>query len=164
MSKSDISEIFKFFEASDYEEFEEVKLGTKNLFCNFERALVHEDLPTVWNNEGLRLPMQRFRDPQNQKEEIVQRLANMASCFKPDENVIQVQHKFVDFQKVSLGQKIRNLYEFIVANSEAIEEMDTDQLTKFNLEPFRYTFDHLSLAQMMHQEEANPNFYNLETV
>ena len=36
MSKSEIHEIFNFFEASDYEEFEEIKLGTKNMFCNFE--------------------------------------------------------------------------------------------------------------------------------
>lgn len=62
MSRSEISEIFKFFEVSDFEEFEEIKLGTVNGFCNFEKALIHEDLPTVWNNEGLRLPMQKFRD------------------------------------------------------------------------------------------------------
>ena len=89
----------------------------------------------------------------------------MASGFKPDENVIQVQHKFVDFQKVSLGQKIRNLYQFIIENSEeAMEDMNTDKLANSNLETYCYTFDHLSLAQMMHQEEANTQFYNLETV
>ena len=63
MAKNDISEIFKFFEVSDYEELEEMKLGTKNLFCNFEKALIHEDLPAVWNESGLRLLMNRFRDP-----------------------------------------------------------------------------------------------------
>ena len=36
MSKSEISEIFKFFEVSDYEEIEEMKIGSKNVFCNFE--------------------------------------------------------------------------------------------------------------------------------
>ena len=36
MSKNDNSEIFNFFEVSDFEELEEMKQGSKNLFCNFE--------------------------------------------------------------------------------------------------------------------------------
>ena len=36
MDKNEISEIFKFFEVSDYEEIKEVKLGKKNIFFNFE--------------------------------------------------------------------------------------------------------------------------------
>ena len=58
--------------------------------------------------------MNQFRDPQNQEEEIIQRLANIALGFESNESVIQVQHKYVNFQKVSLGDKIRSLYEFIV--------------------------------------------------
>ena len=77
MSKSDISEIYNFFTVSDFEELEEIKVGTNNLFCNFEQALIHEDLPTVWNKDGLRLPMQRFRDCQNQHDEIIQRIAKL---------------------------------------------------------------------------------------
>ena len=36
MSKGEISEIYNFFTVSDHEELEEIKLGTNNLFCNFE--------------------------------------------------------------------------------------------------------------------------------
>ena len=36
MAKNEISEIYDFFSVSDFEEQEEVKLGTNNLFCNFE--------------------------------------------------------------------------------------------------------------------------------
>lgn len=57
MNKNEISEIYDFFAVSDFEELEEIKLGTNNLFCNFEQALIHEDLPTVWNEEGLSLQM-----------------------------------------------------------------------------------------------------------
>lgn len=71
MSNVQISEIYSFFTVTDYEELEEIKVGTNNLFCNFEQALIHEDLPTVWNDEGLRLTMQRFRDPQNQLDEMI---------------------------------------------------------------------------------------------
>ena len=76
------------------------------------------------------------------------------------ENHIQVQHKYVDFQKVSLGQKIRDIYDFILDNCE---DNDTSQLTNFNLEEFEYTFDDLTLAQMMHQEDCNRDFYDRDT-
>ena len=36
MDKSSISEIYNFFSVTDFEELEEIKLGTKNFFCNFE--------------------------------------------------------------------------------------------------------------------------------
>ena len=78
------------------------------------------------------------------------------------ENHIQVQHKYVDFQKVSLGQKIRDIYDYILDNCE--ENDDTSLLTNFNLEDFEYTFDDLSLAQLIIQEESNSNFYNLDIV
>ena len=77
------------------------------------------------------------------------------------ENNVQVQHKYVNFQKVSLGQKIRCLYDFILHNAE---DVDINTLTKFNLEEFEYIFDDLSLAQLMMQDESNSDFYNLDTV
>ena len=49
MSKTEIREIYEYFDISDHEELEEMKMGTRNMFCNFEQALLHEDLPTVWN-------------------------------------------------------------------------------------------------------------------
>ena len=52
-----------------------MKSGKRNIFCNFELALAHDDLPTVWKPGGDRLPMRKFRDPQNQEAEIIQRLA-----------------------------------------------------------------------------------------
>ena len=57
MAKNEISEIFEYFDISIREELEEMKMGTRNLFCNFEQALMHEDLPTVWQQEGIRFPM-----------------------------------------------------------------------------------------------------------
>ena len=69
----------------------------------------------------------------------------------------------MDFQKVSLGEKIRSIYEFINENSEGIENDDTDQLTKFDFKGFEYTFDDLTLAQMMHQEDCNREFYDQDT-
>ena len=62
---------------------------------------------------------------------------------------------------MSLGQKIRDIYEFI---SYQIPEGSADELTKFNLDDFEYIFDDLSLAQLMIQEESNSCFYNLDTV
>ena len=55
--------IFDFFKFSDQEELEEMKRGKRNLFCNFEQSLIHDDLPTVWDRNGLRLAMYKFRDP-----------------------------------------------------------------------------------------------------
>ena len=81
-----------------------------------------------------------------------------------DENKTQILHKYIDFQLVTLGQKIRNIYEFIVENSEDFEKMDAKELTEVNLEEFEYFFDDLSLAQLMIQDDSNPNFYNIETV
>ena len=49
-------------------------------------------------------------------------------------------------------------------NSEDIEKMDAKELTEVNLEEFEYFFDDLSLAQLMIQDDSNPNFYNIETV
>ena len=66
----------------------------------------------------------------------------------------------MDFQRVSLGEKIRSLYEFINENSE---DNDVEQLTKFDFKGFEYTFDDLTLAQMMHQEDCNRDFYDLDT-
>lgn len=80
------------------------------------------------------------------------------------ENKTQVLHKYLNFQKVTLGQKIRNLYEFILENSEDPEKMDAIELTEVNLEEFEFTFDDLTLAQLMIQDDSNPNFYNIETV
>ena len=77
LSKEFIHEIFEFFAFSDQEEIEEMKMGKRNVFCNFEQSLIHDDLPTVWDRNGLRLAMYKFRDPQNQKEEIVQRITNI---------------------------------------------------------------------------------------
>ena len=108
--------------------------------------------------------MQKFRDPQNQKEEIIQRIAKMVPSENSDENKTQILHKYIDFQLVTLGQKIRNIYEFIVENSEDFEKMDAKELTEVNLEEFEYFFDDLSLAQLMIQDDSNPNFYNIETV
>ena len=53
MSKTEIREIYDFFDVSDHEELEEMKLGTRNMFCNFEQALTDEDLPTVWYQGGI---------------------------------------------------------------------------------------------------------------
>ena len=66
----------------------------------------------------------------------------------------------MDFQKVSLGEKIRSLYEFINENSE---DNDVEQLTKFDFKGFEYTFDDLTLAQMMLQEDCNRDFYDRDT-
>lgn len=79
LSKENIHDIFEFFKFSDQEELEEMKMGKRNVFCNFEQSLIHEDLPTVWDRSGLRLAMYKFRDPQNQEEEIVQRITNLGS-------------------------------------------------------------------------------------
>ena len=41
--------------------------------------------------------------------------------------------------------------------------MDVNQITKCSLKNFEFKFDELKLAQMMHQEEKNREFYDLET-
>lgn len=97
MQKGDISEIFDFFDVSISEENDEIMSGQQNLFCNFESTLIHELVPTIWNLTGLRIPMNSFRDPLNQMEEIVYRLYNMAEEFGEGDDKVEVRHKFVDF-------------------------------------------------------------------
>lgn len=107
--------------------------------------------------------MNQFRDPLNHYDEIVHRLANIASKFTPEDDKVEVRHKVVDFQKVSLGEKIRHLHEFILNCKMKSETIDIDQLCKCPLNNFEYIFDDLRLAQMMMLGAKNREFYDLET-
>ena len=81
MAKPDIKEIYDYFDISEQEEVEEMKSGKRNIFCNFELALAHDNLPTVWKQGGDRLPLRKIRDPQNQEEEIIQRIAYLGQSY-----------------------------------------------------------------------------------
>lgn len=68
-----------------------MKSGKRNIFCNFEQSLHHDDLPTVWKPGGDRLPMHKFRDPQNQNEEIIKRISKIGQSYdEGKEDIIQV--------------------------------------------------------------------------
>lgn len=47
--------------------------------------------------------MENFRDDQNQQEEIVQRLINIKNNQTDSENMIEVKHKYIDFQNIEFG-------------------------------------------------------------
>lgn len=51
---------------------------------------------------------------------------------------------------MSLGEKIRSIYEFVLEEVGGEDDMDVNQLTKCSMEEFDYIFDDLVLAQMMH--------------
>lgn len=63
MQQTDIKVIFDFFDVSSLEEAEEQNEGQKNMFCNLEFTLQHENIPTIWNQRDERLSMYKFRDP-----------------------------------------------------------------------------------------------------
>ena len=108
--------------------------------------------------------MQKFRDPQNNIEEIVHRLANIASGFGDKGKKFEVKHQVVDFQKVTLGEKIRNIYEFVLEREGAdLNNLDMESMTRCSFDKFDYIFDDLILAQMMDVGEENKDFYELGT-
>lgn len=160
MEKDDMQEIFEFFDISKYEFAAEQSSNDKNLHCNFEFTLTHDHIPTIWNESGTTIPMNKFRDPQNQNEEIVHRLANIAADFSQEDIKIEVRHQCVDFQKVTLGEKIRQIYMFI----DLKEDCDVAIHDHFCLSNFQFEFDDLYLATMMHVGDKNKEFYALETV
>ena len=79
-------------------------------------------------------------------EEIVYRLYNKADEFKEDDDKVEVRHKVVDFQRVSLGEKIRQIYATILENNPTKKNLDIEFLTQTSLKDFEYTFDDLKLA------------------
>ena len=76
-------------------------------------------------------------------------MANIHDSFTAAEKKFEVKHKVVDFQKVTLGEKIRQIYSLIEGKNRDVEEMGTEDLNRTSLEDFDYTFNNLRLAQMM---------------
>ena len=51
----------------------------------------------------------------------------------------------------------------IEENEGKVDEEDLSKLTNCSFKDFEFKFDDLVLAQMLHQEENNREFYDLET-
>ena len=82
MFKDNIQEIYKFFEYNKQEEMLEMDTNQNNLFCNFESLLNNDKIPTTWSHDQTNYFMYHLRDVQNEVEEIVNRLHNIAQDFK----------------------------------------------------------------------------------
>ena len=67
----------------------------KNL--NFEWQLRGENVPTTWYESDSKLKFYNFNDSNNQKEELVQKLSDIASCYTTEQKKIEVQHNLINF-------------------------------------------------------------------
>lgn len=98
----------------------------------------------------------------NNEEEIVNRLLSINDSQSDNKSRIEVKHKFIDFQQVQLGEKIKKLNEFIDDQFNQDLEITEDEIINCKLDDFKFILDDLSIAQMMLQSEVNSEFYELE--
>jgi len=129
----------------------------KNEFCNFEQFLSHPDLPPFAAQRKSYHAKSSFSDFHNAEQEMiteivekdpymtwgVQNYDTEATKVFSQKN-IEVEHSMIDFQKVIIGEKIRDVQE------EGFRVID---------------FDDQHLASILYiEDDAHISFYNLETI
>lgn len=162
LQKDDVKELFPFFQVDTQEEILE-QIGEGNVFCNFVQVLIDTKAPPMWNSdEGIQFAIQEFRDTTNREEEIVNRIVNIYDSQTENKARIEVKHKFIDFQSIQLGEKIRKLNDYIDDQFDDDDQISENEILNANLDDFKYVLDDLSIAEMMIQSEQNSEFYELE--
>ena len=99
----------------------------KHTFLNFEDFLNHPDLPPFASEPISYHMKERFKDFHNSEQEVIREVVDKdpymtwgVQNFKEDpyapkkptvEKNIEVEHSAIDFQKVIIGEKVRNVLE-----------------------------------------------------
>lgn len=93
MNDNKIAEIIPFFDKT-------LENSDPNKNLNFEWQLRGELVPTTWFESDSKLKFYHFNDSNNQKEELVKKLSDIAAVYKVEEKAFEVQHNLINFQMI----------------------------------------------------------------
>ena len=101
----DISSIYGYFHRTDQELEEEAEE-----FCAIENNLNHEDLPVISHTKYESIYVNEFDNFSHPKHEYVQKILDREQNRGPilRSMDIPIEHKFIDFQPLIIGEKIRD--------------------------------------------------------
>ena len=156
-----IKRIYRFFER-DHEEKKALKEQEKDmykanyvpfkpLFCNFEDHTFHPKLPAFSNARITYHLIEKFKDFHNHEGEVLDEVINsppeaqwgVDSGIGSEKNY-EIEHSYIDFQKLIIGEKIRAIQEKGLMN---------------------INFGDQQLADVMYiEDEEHIEFYNLESI